>query len=189
MWIAGNVLRDDVPLVFADVGQRPDAGDVPDRPHSLAGTHVLVNRDPVGIGLDPDGLEADPLDARSPTGGDQEPLAAHLPATLQFEDVLIALLPRGAGVRAEHQLDPVALQCLAEPLAEGRGLAREHPVGALDHHHLPAESPHDLRELDARGPSAQHDQAARNGLHARRLARSPDALQLPQPGDWRHERI
>jgi hypothetical protein len=50
------------------VGQRPDAGDVADRPQALAGAQVLVNTDPVRLGLDADRLQADPLDARAPAG-------------------------------------------------------------------------------------------------------------------------
>ena len=82
----------------------------------------------------------------------------------------------------EHQLDSVPAQGLAERLAQRRGLARHHPVGALDDHRLAAEPAHDLRDLDAGRPAAEHEQAARDRLHARRLAGAPHALELTQPG-------
>ena len=92
-------------------------------------------------------------------------------------------------MHAEHQLDPVPAQGLAERLAQRRGLAGQHPVGALDEHRLAAQTPHDLRQLDACGPAAQHEQAARDSLHARRLAGTPDALELTQSRERRHDRI
>src|SRR5215472_4761137 len=47
---------------------------------------------------------------------------------------------RGGGVHPEHQLDSIPAQGLAERLAQRRGLARNHPVGALDKRHLAAET-------------------------------------------------
>lgn len=44
--IAEDVRRDHVALVFADVGQRPDAVDIAERPEALACAHVLVDLDP-----------------------------------------------------------------------------------------------------------------------------------------------
>ena len=144
---------------------------------------------PRGVGLDADRLQADPLHPRAPAGGHQQPVAPQLRAAVELQDVLVAVAPRGGRVLPEDQLDPVPAQGLAERLAQRRGLAGKHPVGALDDHRLAAETPHDLRELDAGRPAAQHEQAARDGLHARRLAGTPDALELTQPGDRRHERI
>ena len=89
----------------------------------------------------------------------------------------------------EHQLDSVPAQGLAERLAQRRSLARKHAVGALDERRLAAEPPHDLRNLDAGGPATQQQQAARDGLHARRLAGAPDALELTESRDRRHDRI
>jgi len=70
--IAGDVRRDHVPLVFAHVRQRPDPVHVPDRPQPLTGAQVLINADPVWIGLDPHCLETDPFDPRAPAGGHQQ---------------------------------------------------------------------------------------------------------------------
>ena len=145
--------------------------------------------DPAGVGLDADRLQADPLDARAPAGGHQQPVAAQLRTAVEAQDILVTFPPRGGGVRPEHQLDPVPAQGLGERLAERRRLAGKHPVGALDEHHLAAETPHDLRKLDARRPATQHQQAARDGLHARRLAGAPHALELAESSDRRHDRI
>ena len=144
---------------------------------------------PRGFGLDADGLEADALDARAPTGGHEQPVAPQLAPVLELQDVLVAVAPRGAGVHPQHQLDAVAAQGLAERLAQRRGLAGQHAVGALDEHGLAAETSHDLRHLDAGRPAAQHEQAAGDGLHARRLAGAPHALELAQSGERRHDRI
>ena len=70
----------------------------------------------------------------------------------------------------------------------GAGSRGKYPVGAFDDDRLAAETPHDLGQLDARRPTAQHQQAARDSLHARRLAGAPDAFELTQSRDRRHER-
>ena len=62
-------------------------------------------------------------------------------------------------------------------------------LGALDQGDLAAEATHGLRHLDADRPSAQHEQAARNGLHTGHLAVGPDALELAQAGDRRDDRV
>ena len=92
-------------------------------------------------------------------------------------------------MHAERKLDAVAPQDLAERLAERRGLARQHVLGALDERHLAAEAAHGLRHLDADRPAAEHEQAPRDGLHAGHLAVRPDALELAQARDRRHDRV
>jgi len=92
-------------------------------------------------------------------------------------------------VPPENQLDSVPAQGLAERLAQRRGLAGKHVVSAFDERRFAAETPHDLRKLDASGPAAQHEQAAGDSLHARRLAGAPDALELTQSRERRHDRI
>src|SRR4026209_1970554 len=76
-WVSGPMPvaapRAHVARVRAAVGQRPDAGDVADRPQALSGAQVLVDLDALGVGLDADGLEADALDARAPPRGDEQP--------------------------------------------------------------------------------------------------------------------
>ena len=144
---------------------------------------------PWGSGLDADRLQADPLDARAPAGGDEQPVAAQLAAVVELEHVVVAVAPRGGRLHAECELDPVAAQHLAERLAERRGLAREHVRGALDERDLAAEAAHGLRQLDADRAAAEHEQPPRDGLHAGRLAVRPDAVELAQARDRRHERL
>ena len=138
---------------------------------------------PRRVGLDADRLQADAVDARAPAGGDEQAVAAQLAAVVELEDVVLAVAPRGGRVHAEDELDAVAAQDLAERLAQRRGLAGEHVLGALDERHLAAEAAHGLRHLDADRPAAEDEQAARDGLHAGRLAVGPDAVELAQARD------
>ena len=86
-------------------------------------------------------------------------------------------------------LDPVAVQHLAERIAERRRLAGQDVRAALDDRDLAAEAAHGLRQLDADRPAAEHEQPPRHGLHAGRLAVRPDAVELAQPRHGRHERV
>src|SRR3954452_6758238 len=47
--VSEDVGGDDPALVLADVGQRPDAGHVADRPQALAGAHLCVDRDSAAV--------------------------------------------------------------------------------------------------------------------------------------------
>jgi len=85
------------------VGQRPDAGDVADRPQALAGAQVRVNRDAVAVRLDSDRLEADAVDARTPARGHEQAVAAQRAAVVELEHVVLALAPRARRVRAEDE--------------------------------------------------------------------------------------
>src|SRR6478609_7148788 len=49
---------------------------------------------------------------------------------------------------------------------------------AVDDGHVAAEAANRLRHLDADRPAAEHEQPARNGLHARHLTVRPDAVEL-----------
>ena len=95
----------------------------------------------------------------------------------------------GGGAHPEVELDALPPQRLAERVAQRRGLARNEALGALDQRHLAAETPHDLRQLDARRSAAEHEQATRHRLHAGRLAGAPDAVELAQSGDRRRDRV
>ena len=61
--------------------------------------------------------------------------------------------------------------------------------GAVDERHLAAEATHGLCQLDADRAGAENQQAARDGFHAGRFAAAPDALELAQAGDGRHDRV
>ncbi len=80
---------------------------------------------PRGSALDADGLEADPLDARAPAGGHEQPVAAQLRGRRRAPGRTRRRrgAPRVACI-PEPQLDAVAAQRLAERLAERRRLAR-----------------------------------------------------------------
>src|SRR5215211_7040962 len=134
----------------------------------------------MAVGFDADGLQPDLVDPRASAGGDEQAVAAQLAAVAELEDVVLAGAARGGHVRAEDELDAVAAQHLAERLAQRRGLAREHALGAVDEHRLAAEATHGLRQLDADGSGAEDEQAARDRLHAGRLAIGPDAIELAQ---------
>ena len=82
--LAEDVGGDDVALVLADMGERPDPGHIADRPQSLAGAQVGVDRDPVAVRLDADRLQAEPVDAWAPAGGDEQAVAAQLAAVVEL---------------------------------------------------------------------------------------------------------
>ena len=60
---------------------------------------------------------------------------------------------------------------------------------ALDQRHRGAEPAQRLRHLDAHRPAAEHEQPPRHLLHAGRLAVRPDAVELAQARDRRHDGI
>jgi hypothetical protein len=121
--------------------------------------------------------------------GHEHPITTELRGAVELENVFLALAPRGGRVQAEHQLDAVAAQSRAERRAQRRGLARKHAGGAFDDYRFPTEPAYDLRELDAGGSAAEHEQPSRDRLHARRLTRSPHPLELAESRDRRHDRI
>ncbi len=118
-------------------------------------------------------------------GRDEQVVPAQFGPVAEREHALLALLPRGGGVNADVDLDPLAAQGLGERLAERRGLTGEHVVGALDERHLAAQPAHDLGELEPRRPAAQHDQPPGDLGHRGRVPRAPEAGQLAQARDGR----
>ena len=163
--IAEDVGGDHVALVLADVGQRPEPVDVPDRPQPLRRPQVGVDGDPVGVGLDADGLEPDTAHPRPPAGGDEQAVAPQFAAVVELEDVLVAVAAGGARVCGEDELDLVAAQDLAERLAQRRRLAREDVLGHVDDHGLAPEAANRLGHLHPDRPAAEDQEAARNRRH------------------------
>ena len=92
-------------------------------------------------------------------------------------------------MHAQEELDAVAPQDLAECMAQRRGLAGEDVFGPLDQGHLAAEAAHGLGHLGPDGSAAEYQQPPRDGLHAGHLAVAPDAIELAQARDGRHDRI
>ena len=62
-------------------------------------------------------------------------------------------------------------------------------LAALDERDLAAEPAHGLRHLDADRPAAEHEQAARDRLHAGHLAVRPDPVELAKSRDRRDDRV
>ncbi len=137
----------------------------------------------------PDRLQADPRDPRAPARGDEEPVAAQLPAVGELEHVVGAVAARRGDVRAEDDVDAVAAQDVGERVAERRRLAGEDARAALDERDLAAEAADGLGELDADGAAAEHEQPARDAPHRGRLAVGPQAVEVAQSGDRRDEGV
>ena len=114
--LAEDVRRDDPALILPDVGQLPDAVDIADRPQALAHAQARVDGDSAAVGFDADGLQAEPIDARPSACGDEQPVAAQLPAVVELQDVALALAPRGVRVHAEGELNAVPAQDIGECL-------------------------------------------------------------------------
>jgi hypothetical protein len=107
--VAEDVCGHHFALVLADMGQRPDAGDVADRPQSLARTHLRVDWDPVHVGLDADGLEPDAVDVRAAAGGNEQLVAAQLAAVAELQYIVRRFAPRRGRLDAEQDLDTVVV--------------------------------------------------------------------------------
>src|SRR5205823_12504281 len=82
-WLAEDVRGGDPSVVLADVCQRPDAGDIADRPDPVAGAHVPVNVYPTPIGFDANVLEPDTLQSGPTPGGNKESLPGKCGAVLE----------------------------------------------------------------------------------------------------------
>jgi hypothetical protein len=152
---------------------------------------VRVDWDAVRVRLHADALQADPADARTPAGGDEQLLAAQLAPVVELEHVLLALAlaPRRARVRREDQLDAFVAKHFAERLAQRSRLAREQVVGHVDYDRLAAEPAHGLTHLHADRAAAEDQEPPRHSRHRRHLAVAPDALQLAQSRHRRHYRV
>src|SRR5947209_3203034 len=156
MLLPRDVRRDHVPLVLADVRQRPDAVDVADRPQAIARPHELVDLDAAGVDLNTHRLQADALDAGAPAGCDKQSVASQLAGVIEPQHILVAFPPCRGRVLSKHQLYSIPAQRLAQRLAEWGGLAGKQVIGALDEYGLTAEPSHDLCKLHTRGPATQH---------------------------------
>ena len=99
---------------------------------------------------------------------------------------------RPAGQRSRLRRGPARCRrppALAECVAERLRLAAENVLGHVDDRRLAAEPVDRLRQLHAHRAAAQYEQSAWHRLHAGRLAVGPDALEVAQAGDGRHDRI
>ena len=188
-WLAQDVRRDDVALVLPDVGERPDAGDITDRPQPLARAQPRIDRDASSVGVDADGVQSDVVDARAPTRSDQEPLATQLGAGVQVDHVLVVFASRCGRPDVEEHLDAVSAQHLGESVTEGSGLAREKGRSAFDERDLATEAADCLRHLDTDRPATKDEHPRWHRLHPGHLPVGPDPLQAAQARDRRDQRV
>ena len=105
---------DDPRLILPDVRQLPDAVDVANRPEPFGGAQTRVDVDAATACFDADSLEAEPVDAWTPTRGDEQPIAAQLPAVVEFQNIVLAIATRCIRVYAEREFYSVATQYLTE---------------------------------------------------------------------------
>jgi len=92
------------------VAHQPERDARPDRERRLLEPLAGLSRidlDPAATRLDPDPLEAEPVGAWPPAGGDGQPIAAQLRAVGEVEHVVRAVAARCARMLPEHQLGRV----------------------------------------------------------------------------------
>ncbi len=186
--LAQDVRGDDVGLVLAGRGQRPDAGDVADRPQPVAGAQTRVDGDPVAVRLDADRFEPDVVHPRPAAGRNEQPVTPQLGAVVKDQDVVVAVTPRLRRAHAEQEVDAVAAENLTERITQRSGFVGEHALGHVGECDVGAEAANGLRHLDADRATAQDQQATGNRRHRGHLAVRPHPLELPQTGNRRHER-
>ena len=187
--LAENVRSNDARLIFPNVSELPDAVAIADGPQTLARAQAFINRNSTLAGFDADSVQPNPLDARTPSGSDEQPIAIHLPSIIQLYGVDLTLLTHGARMHAERDLDTVTTQCFGECFAERLRLAGEQVRVAFNEHHITAEPTNGLRHLDADWSASEHDQPTRNSLHCCRFAAGPDPLEAAEPGHWWNDRL
>ena len=81
------------------MGQLPQSGHVADGPQPFGRAQVCVDGHAVSVGLDAHRLKSDVSHARAPAGRNQQPFPAQLPATVEFEYVILAVAPCAGHVR------------------------------------------------------------------------------------------
>src|SRR5262249_46530852 len=130
---AEDGVGDDAGLVFGDVGEQRDTGDVADCPQPVGDAAVLV-----------DGQRTTPIrgDAQLgqaqfggggvPSGAEHDHVGAHDGAVVEFHDGVVAVAVGGPGLPAGVDVDAVAAQLGGGKLAEAGLFAVEQPGAALD---------------------------------------------------------
>ena len=83
---------------------------------------MRVDRDPVSVRLDADGLEAEPSYTRAPAGCDEQPVPAHFAPAVELEHVVLTVASHSTCITGEEELDALAAQDLAEGLTQRRRL-------------------------------------------------------------------
>ena len=174
-------------LVLPDVGQRPDAGDVADRPHALAGRHPRVDLDPAPAGLDPDRVQPETVgsglaagrDERSPRNSSRSGNSStYSPSSTRTAD---ACCPKRSSMPSLRKASPSASH-------NGFG-SRQEVIHALDECDRRSHSVHGLGHFDADGSAAEDDHLLRYVGERGGLAIRPHALRLGKPGNRRDHRV
>lgn len=115
--VAEDVGDGDGGLVHGDVGERPTAADVADRPDPVGDPLVSVDGDP-SLGLvDADGADADQAQVGTTSGRDQQPLGRERLAVGQGHRDLVALLGDGRSVGSGADPDTLAGEHAGEQVA------------------------------------------------------------------------
>ena len=148
--LAENIRRDDAALILADMGQRPDAVDVADRPQALARAQMRVDGNAAALGSMPTvsspmpstrGRRPVATSNRSPlnVGGRRRgPGSSRSPS----RRAAIACTPSASSMPSRRKTSPSASP-------SGRGSRGEDVRATCDEHHLAAETANRLRHLDA----------------------------------------
>ncbi|CUR54725.1 hypothetical protein NOCA2210075 [metagenome] len=168
-------------LVHRDVGERPLAHDVPDRPEPVARAHPLVGLDGSGLRVEPHRLQPHVGQVRTSPGRHQELVGAD--GLLAQRDAERALGVRHRRDRhAGQHLDALAREGGCDQRA-GLGLLRcEDAVRNLEQRHPDPEPAHGLGQLRADRSAADHDQRRRQLAHLDDVAVGP-VRRVGQPVD------
>ena len=138
---------------------------------------------PLGSTSTPTGLQPDALHPWPPARGHEEALSSQLRAVVELQDELLTVPHRLGRGDAEMELNAVTTQRLAERLAECGRLADNHTLGRFDQDDLSTEAAHRLGQLDTCRPASEDEEPRRDGLHTRRLAGTPDSVEIAQAGN------
>ena len=113
MLLPEDVGRRDPTLVHGHVSEVPLPGDVTDRPQTIAGAHVPVRCDRLGVLVQTDGLDTDRPDVRSPSGSDEQSLGLELRATVQLDRDPAVTRGNPRCARSGMEVDPLGFQRIA----------------------------------------------------------------------------
>jgi hypothetical protein len=181
-----DVVDRDSALVERHVRVSAVAGDVAHRPQAFRGTAVLVDRDGVGVRVQPDGLQPDVGEVGAPSGRHQQVVDPHVtrPGD-EGEPRPVVLDPRD--LRPGADLDALLAQHPGHDLGGLRLLGDEDALRGLEEGDPGAEPGEGLRELAADVAGAEDRQRGGRLLDLEHLAVGPvrRAVQARDRGDGR----
>src|SRR3954468_6117945 len=187
--VARRVLRGDLALAERGVRKLPVPGAVADGVDVRnGGAPVLVGSDAgAPVELDAGRVEADPLDERATTHGDELQVSLYRLALAEVDGELGAVVLDARALLAEMQRDAALAELLRELLARVLVLLRDESEH-LDDRHVGAEAVEDRGELAADDAAAEDDEPPRH-LFLGEQARGVDAARRLDTFDRRTERI